>query len=227
MDNKITIVTTHMILDSDTLDMSMKCIDKIRENTYNKYRLVSIDNASNPSAISYLTANSDIYIRNSTNRGNALMWDQGMSLPENNIVILMDNDVFVEKDWDKEMVDKLSKLAIGVTFPYSILGTNDYRATEYKSRRDGFCFALRKNTYDNAGPFLQDQPFHSYFEDDNFFMNVMQIGLKLVSCSTSKVFHKGQGTTKRILNKEIKDGIEANEKWYNNKWNGEYPQLTQ
>ena len=204
--------------------MSGKCIRKIERNTCNDFESIGVEcQYNNEYQIFNLF---DKYVRANNNIGNAAMWDLGILHSSNDIIVLMDNDVFVEKDWDKEMIDKLSDNSIGVTFPYSVLGTDDYRATQYRGRKDGFCFAFRKETYNKVGPFLQNQPFHSYYEDDNFFMEVMKLGLKLVACESSKVFHKGQGTTKQMMNIEIKDGIEANKKWFEEKWEKEYPCLT-
>ena len=217
----ISIVVTHMPVNDEMFYLTQTCVLKLRENTINPFELIIVSNG-----LITKSWNEDILVVNKENRGNAKAWDMGINVASNNVIVLMDNDVWVEKNWDKEMVEKLSDDNVGVTFPYSILGTDDYRATDYRGRKDGFCFAFNWDVYDMCGPFLQDQPFHSYYEDDNFFMNVMDKGLNLVACKNSKVFHKGQGTTKKILNKEVEDGIESNRKWFNDKWNGEIPYLT-
>ena len=218
---KISIVVTHMPVGPEMFYLTQTCVMCLKENTFNPFELIVVSNG-----LTTHTWGEDALIVNKKNLGNAKAWDAGIGAASNNIIVLMDNDVWVEKNWDREMIEKLSENNVGVTFPYSVLETNDYRSTQYRGRRDGFCFAIKKETYNKAGPFLQDQPFHSYYEDDNFFMGVIKLGLNLVACSGSKVFHKGQGTTKKILNKEIEDGIEANKQWFNNKWGGEYPYLT-
>ncbi len=221
---KITICVTHMIVDTDTFNLSVECLKRIRNNTWNQFQLICVDNESNPSTISYLAYNSDIYIRNDRNRGNGMAWDQGIALAENDIIVLMDNDVFVEKDWDVEMIEKLSDPQVGITFAYSKRGD---LIEDYAGRRDGFLLAFRKETYEKAGKFLCDQPFVlGYYEDDWFEYRVQKkLGLKLVACPSSKVWHKGQGTTKKIMSQEILNGIEANKKWYFGLTNGELPHL--
>lgn len=223
---KISIIVTYLPVSREIDKMTLKCLELIHGNTYNTYDLTIVSNGKVPeSLLSEIKHDCEI-LESATNSGNAFAWDKGISSSQNSYIVLMDNDVFVRKNWDKEMIDGLSKDNIGVTFPFSVLGTKDYRAKQYRGRKDGFCFAFKKDTYDKAGPFLQDQPFHSYYEDDNYFMNVMKLGLDLVACENSKVFHKGQGTTQKIMNQEIENGIEANKQWFNNKWGGEYPYLT-
>lgn len=218
----ISIVVTYLPVDDESIDeLTTECIDRINKYTSNVFELIVVSNG-----FTTKTWGEDILLLNRKNLGNAKAWDQGISIASADTVFLMDNDVFVEPDWDIEMTNKLKRPDIGVTFPYSILGTEDYRATDYRGRRDGFCFALTKSTYAQVGPFLQDQPFHSYFEDDNFFMGVQNLRLNLFACPSSRVWHKGQGTTKIVNNKEIEEGKENNKKWFETKWHGEYPSLT-
>lgn len=225
--SKISIVVTYLPLSEEVDTMTIRCLDLIHDNTFNEHEVIVVSNGiARESFITGIKYDCDI-IELPQNNGNAYAWDRGVSTAQSDIVILMDNDVFVEKDWDKDMIDRLSENGVGVTFPYSVLETDDYRSKQYRGRRDGFCFALKKETYSKAGPFLKDQPFHSYYEDDAFFAEVqLNLGLKLVACEGSKVFHKGQGTTKSIWNKEIEDGINKNKEWFENKYNKQYPYLT-
>lgn len=223
---KINVVVTYLPLSKEIDDMTLKCLNLISKNTHNDYDLSIVSNGVvNEYLLKNLVHDCEI-LEFADNTGNASAWDRGMRNSQNDIVILMDNDVFVKKDWDRQMISTISDKSIGVAFPYSVLGTNDYRARQYRARRDGFCFALRKDVYAKAGPFLKDQPFHSYYEDDAFFAEVQfNLGLRLVACQNSKVMHKGQGTTKKILDKVIEDGIKANKEWFEKKYNNNYPYL--
>ncbi len=224
---KISIVVTQRILDEEIAELTDKCLQSVIKNTYNPFELIIVDSGSPLIAI---TNYADLFLRTSKNIGNPLAWDKGIALSSNEKIILMDNDVVVEKDWDKEMIERLADKKIGVTFPYSIVGDELEKKgaglyVNYRGRRDGFCFAFRKETYDKVGPFLQDQPFKlGYYEDDNFNMEVMKSGAKLVACSESRVWHKGQATSSKMWD-EVKDGIEQNKEWYKKKWNNEFPHL--
>lgn len=224
---RISVVVTYLPISKKIDDMTLKCVDLIYKNTSNQYDITIVSNGVlKENFLSRLEHDCEI-LESTHNEGNANAWDRGVRNSKNNIIILMDNDVFVQKDWDKEMVDTLHNDAVGVVFPFSVLGTKDYRSKVYRGRKDGFCFGITKEVYNRAGPFLKDQPFHSYYEDDAFFAEVQfKMGLKLVACENSKVFHRGQGTTKKMWNKEIEDGIQLNKEWYENKYNKQYPYLT-
>lgn len=220
MDNgkQISIIVVHRIIDNELMHMSNDCINSIKKHTYNEYELICIDNDSKPEYSNALSISCNTYLRNAKNLGNTYAWDQGIMLAKNDYIILIDNDVKVDKHWDKEMIEKLSD-TVGITFPYSIIGS-EIGGQSYRGRRDGFCFAFTKDIYKQAGPFLQDQPFKlGYYEDDNFEAYVQfKLGLKLVSCPSSQVWHKGQGTTKKMWDEKIETGIKANKAWYESKW---------
>lgn len=224
--SKISIIIPYLPVSEKADDMTLKCVDLIYKNTYNEKEVIIISNGNvGYKFLSKMNTDCDIKIY-SQNYGCAFAWDRGVEFAKNDIVILVNNDVFVEQDWDKEMVERLSDKNIGATFSYSVLGTNDYRMIQYRARKDGFCFAFRKEVYDKTGPFLKDQPFHSYYEDDAFFAEIQfNLGMDLVGCPTSKVFHKGQGTTKEILDEVVKSGIDSNKTWFENKYDGKYPYL--
>lgn len=227
---KTSIIVTHKIFDDDLMHLSNINHKRIKENTHYPYELVFVDNASDEKYISWLLRNCDTYIRNNENLGNAKSWDQGIKISSGETIILIDNDVWVEKDWDKEMIDKLLEPNVGITFPYSIVGDEYDKkesgfSVEYRGRRDGFCFAFRRDTYDYVGEFLLNQPFKlGYYEDDMFAYRVQYIMKhKLVACPSSKVWHKGQGTTKKMWTLEMIKGIEDNKKWYEDLTNKIYP----
>lgn len=228
----ISIVVTHRVLDDDIMHLSSNCAARIYANTSNKFELIFVDNASELRYLNPLLGYCHTYIRNQENLGNAKAWDQGVSVASHEYVVLMDNDVWVEPGWDLEMIDELANLDIGMTFPYSIVGDELNKkdagfTVDYRGRRDGFCFAMKKQVYRSVGPFLADQPFKlGYYEDDWFEYRVQyNLRMKLKACPGSRVWHKGQGTTKKMWSKELEEGIEANKAWYEKKTKGIYPSL--
>ena len=231
-ETKISIIVTHMVFDDDIWHLSANNHQHLRENTHNPHELIFVSNASSLKYSTMLRSMCDKYVANTENLGNAKAWDQGVEVASNDIIILMDNDVWVEKDWDIEMVERLKDNTVGIVFPCSIVGEELDKqsaglSVTYRCRRDGFCFGFRKSVYNKAGKFLCDQPFKlGYYEDDYFEYRVQYLlGYKLVGCSSSKVWHHGKGTSKKLWNEEFEKGVEANKAWYEEKANGRYPYL--
>lgn len=228
--SKISLVMTHRILDDELFELSIKSYIASLKTKY-KFELIFVDNESDLQYLDWLARHCDVYIRNAKNLGNGRAWDQGIVASHGDIVILMDNDCVPQvQDWNVEMIDKLDDETIGISFPSSLVGDELDRqeaglTVNYRARRDGFCFAFRREVYEKVGPFLCDQPFkYGYYEDDWFEYRVQyNLGLRLVGCPTSQVWHRGQATTKKMM----QDGIEANRGWYEGKTKGTYPYLSE
>src|SRR3990167_3453786 len=214
----ISIVVTHMILDDELMELSRKNNQKIKEYTGSSFELIHVDNMSHEQYIDELRNSCDTYIRNNYNAGNPHAWDQGVAVAKYDTIILMDNDCIpMVKEWDRQMVSRVQESDIGISFPHSIREKDAPDA--YRGRRDGFCFAFKKSTYQRVGKFLVDQPFKlGYFEDDYFQYRVQfELKMKLVACDKSRVWHKGRATSSKITNEKFKEGVELNELWFRNK----------
>jgi len=221
---KISIIVTHMLFNAELARLSAENNIRIKQYTHYPYELVYVDNASKKEYVGFLRDNCDTYVRNNYNTGNPHAWDQGVGVSSGDIIVLMDNDVLVDKDWDKEMVDRLSEQSAGITYPSSRVGQNE----EYRTRKDGFCFAFSRETYLRAGKFLVDQPFSlGYYEDDYFAYRVQnELKLNLLGCNASRVWHMGRSTSSKMWDEEFEKGVRANEQWYVDKTNNKWPTIT-
>lgn len=236
MNNKISIIVTYYLPDNASEevkksinDLTHECLDSIRDNTFNSYDLILVASGELDNGF-YEKVDTVVNFRK-TNLGNPLAWDIGVSISQTDRIILMDNDITVEEDWDKYLIEQLDRPEVGLSFAYSTVGdksTGDIDSVVPRARRDGFLFAFRKEIYDKFGPFLQDQPFKlGYYEDDNFFMSVQNGGYLLVSCPKSQVWHKGKGTSSNVWTKEFNNKVNENRDWYNKKWDSKFPYLNE
>ncbi len=134
---KISLIITHRILDDELMSLAKRCYEAVNKSYY-PLETIFVDGNSNIGYIGWLEETPDIYIRNNYNVSYPRMWDMGIESSSGNIIILMDNNCMpLINDWDKEIIDKLTEFNI-----------------EFRGRRDGFCFAFKKETYDKFGPFL-------------------------------------------------------------------------
>lgn len=228
---KTSIVIPCMITDAHTEYLTRECIDRVRELSTGDYELVVVENNGGGEYDGErLFRYVDTHVYNLSNVGNTKAWDQGIGVSSGEYIILMNNDCFpLNGGWNDALVRRLAEPPVGICFPYSAVG-HDVNIedvddkTEFKARKDGFCFAFRRDVYRRTGPFLTDQPFRfGYYEDDDFYCKVkLNLGLMMVATNGAKVWHKGQGTSRRIWDDEFAWGIEQNKLWYEEKWGGKY-----
>jgi glycosyltransferase involved in cell wall biosynthesis len=87
--------------------MTLAAIEALKLNTQTPYRLIIIDNGSNPNVQEVYNSRSDIYIKLDRNYGLEYAKNLGMKFVESEYFVSMDNDILVykyEPDWLSQLV---------------------------------------------------------------------------------------------------------------------------
>lgn len=88
--------------------MTRVCIEALQRNTKTPYRLIVIDNGSDKDfQASYLTGNSDVYIKLDQNYGLEYAKNLGMSFVTSPYFVSIDNDILVYKHDDMDWLARL------------------------------------------------------------------------------------------------------------------------
>ncbi len=112
-----------VMLSYNTLDMTRKCINSIRDNTLYPHEIIFVDNGSRDGSKDFLRnlvkKHSNYHlIDNQRNRGFAGGNNQGMQKVKGDYILLLNNDVLVPGGWLKRMVACLeSHDSIGLVGP--------------------------------------------------------------------------------------------------------------
>lgn len=93
--------------------MTELCLKVLRQNTRTPYRIILIDNGSDPNVqVNYLTQ-ADTYIKLDHNYGLEYAKNIGMNFVESPLFVSMDNDILVYnyegQDWLQRLVDLMNK----------------------------------------------------------------------------------------------------------------------
>ncbi len=159
--------------------------------------------------VQYLIDAADIYIRNSTNKGNGWAWSQGFKLSTGNYILFSDNDVEYTKDWDYPLIEQLEKdPTTGVVFPL----TQNYRdENEFNAKLSGFFWMTRRKTFEEIGDF---DPFFcpGNFEDTDHYMRTIKKGYDLVCVSSVKIKHFSRASCDK--NPDIAKRYKIHEDYY-------------
>uniref|UniRef100_A0A6M3LAC2 Putative glycosyltransferase n=1 Tax=viral metagenome TaxID=1070528 RepID=A0A6M3LAC2_9ZZZZ len=218
----LSIIIPIYILDEKLADLTYKCIESIVKYT-DDYELIIIDNkpdaiVNGSTSAKEFTCLADIYIANEKNIGNGSAWNQGASLANGKYICFMDNDVEVHKGWAKPLLKILKEdEKVAVAFPLSKNKEDD----DYFERLAGFCWVIRKNTFNkintkiDKGYRIQDWGLAN-FEDTSFYMSCKLKGYTLKCANNSKVDHYSRATTGKV--KEVDELYKHNETKYFGKY---------
>jgi len=190
------------------------------------YRIILIDDCSTDARVKELIQaikkyNSEdfIVVENEQNTGYLKTANKGMSMTEND-VILLNSDTIVTSGWARKMRDCAysdSKIATvtpftnnGETCSVPVMSENNdipggfsidsfADCVERCSNRKypelpaavGFCMLIKRNVIKEIGFFAEEIFGKGYGEEDEFSMRAMQKGHKSVLCDDTFIFHKG------------------------------------
>lgn len=201
-------------------ELTRQCINSILLNTHCEYRIVVIDNASEPATRIYLealkAAHKDriVLIRNKENLGYPKAVNQGIRSSNADYVCIINNDIIVFDGWlDEMMAVAESSADIGIVNPSNNFGKKkpwnksyqQYASEMTAGKKDqyaetatpvGFCYLIKREVIDKIG--LWDERYSpGYFEDTEYALRANKAGYKSVFAKGAFVFHFERSSFKK------------------------------
>ena len=160
----------------DLVEMTVQCIQTLWEHTEN-FELIVIDNGSSPPFKPPFSGfNNIVIIRNEENLGFPAAVNQGINGSKGDIIIVMNNDVFVTTGWAEKLTDALNDYDIVGPVTNACAGLQKVQVDSYDdldglrtaadlyaqhygdSVQDvnfviGFCMAFKKSLFEELGQF--------------------------------------------------------------------------
>lgn len=209
------------------LDHLKKCLDSISANTEN-YEIIVIVNSpdknfrTNANKLLELYSNI-ITIVVPSYAGYVVPCNMGAAISSGQFLCVMNDDVIVRKNWNKEMIEVLKKnnkvMQVGPSMAYL---TDDFHFSHTITKHpylEGWCFIIPRKIYDKCGLFDKDIDF-AYCEDSDFSTNLISKGYKIQKVN-APIIHIGHQTSKQsgIEMKKLTDTKEeANKQYLRKKW---------
>ena len=202
-----------------------RCLQSIVSNTFCRYRLILIDNASEKPTAEFLeqfrtnAPCSVLLIRNEENLGNIKAVNQGLQQSSAPYVCILDNDTVVFRGWLEKMVEAAaSKENIGIVNPASnslgskkpwYLSWNSFAeriAGEEKGKimematAVGFCMLIKREVIERIGGWCEDYGM-GYYEDRDYSLRSAQAGFRCVVAREAFVYHEEHASFRRLKKK--------------------------
>ncbi len=168
-----------------------------------------------------------LIIKNGKNLGFAEGNNIGLENSKGTLILLLNNDVLVSPGFleplvkrlsidkkvggiqpkimsypKKEIIDSVGSYLLDTGFLYHF-GHNKPDNPKYNKEKEifsmkGACMLFRKSVLDRTGFF--DKDYFAYFEETDLCQRIWILGYKVLYTSTSKIYHKGGETAKKLNN---------------------------
>lgn len=232
--------TSIIVLTFNGLKLNKKCINSILKNTERDFEVIVIDNASSDGTVDYLKSLDDPRVNviyNKNNIGFAKGNNQGSREAMGEVIVFLNNDTEVTKNWLRPLWDALDSKNVGiagpkllypdgkiqhagVVFSHKGMPRHIYRRFDSdfppanKEREfqsvTGACLAIKKELFERVNGF--DEEYINGLEDVDLCFKVRELGLKVMYCPESVVIHHESVSKDRF--KHLYRNIE----YYQKKW---------
>lgn len=214
-----------LIVAHNQLEYLKICVESIREHTQN-YHIFVWDNGSDQDLQDWLAEQKDIVaVRHEENLGFIIPNNELIKLGKSPYVILLNSDTMVLPDWDKALLAHLQQddQLAQVGFMGGILD-NDGKGKWFQFGTEidyisGWCFAIKRETYDQYGLFDQENLEFAYGEDADFSLRLQESGRTIRALHLGLVHHFGNKTILQVRHKrDCRKTFEQNHRFIRDRW---------
>lgn len=196
-----------------------KCLSTLQMQSYTKIEIIMVDNASTDDSVEYVIKNFTRVkiIKNKKNLGLARANNIGVKHSKGEYLLLINTDVWLEKDFIARLLKFFNKNTYDVISPVEKRYTKDesfwfnstidptgspaYFLPTYNKNKLFFmsvCYFCTKKTYLDTKGF--DENHFLYYEDVDWFWRLSLLGKKFSYVEDVFIYHAGAGSTGKGLN---------------------------
>lgn len=145
-------------------------------------------------------------IRNKTNLGCGVAWNQGILAHQSEWAVVMNNDVLVSPGWLEGLIGAAERNGLKIASPAMVEGTNDYdflasvevfydKTRHYirPTLKHAVCMAIHHSVFEKVGYFVPEPRLLGY-EDTLFFAAADRAGIRSGTVGASWIHHFGSIT---------------------------------
>ncbi|WP_195572162.1 glycosyltransferase family 2 protein [Paenibacillus sp. 1001270B_150601_E10] len=235
--------TSIIIANFNKLELLKQCIESIRAHTPNPHEIIVVDNASTDGSAQYLEscAGTLRFHIHEVNRGFSGAVNTGLMMAKGRTICMLNNDIIVTKNWLTNLLNVLnSDPSIGIVGPVTnYIGGSQQINVPYNNlnhmhtfaarhnvsnaslwqptdRLVGFCYLLRKETFEAIGYMDEGYAIGNY-EDDDYIIRTRLTGRKLMIARDTFIHHVGSQSMK-ALGDRLQEVNDKNAAFFSAKW---------
>lgn len=232
-------------------DRLTRCLDSIRECTdLDGAEVLVSDDFSTPEN---LKLNKDAVTRfgcemlvGESRRGIAANWNRLSRHTEPEVVVLLNDDVEVVKDWLEVLVYSVTanphagmvglncytgvtKRQVSDALPVLQLMKRDFQEARLTDgggtliASHGYCFGFRREAFDDVEGF--DERFFVYYEEIDFGCRLREKGYSNYMADYPTIFHMGGATNSNPMNLDSQVQLKESRRKFTEKWHGGTPKI--
>lgn len=189
-----------------------KCLKSLENQTYKNIEIIVVDNASNDGSVEFVKRYFPkiIIVNNKINSGFPSANNLGVKISHGKYLLLINNDVWVEKDFLDSLVSfyKTSNLFVvspkekkydktdagGSNYTIDITGSPAF-FSPYRKNKLFFmsvCYLVKREDYLKTLGF--DENHFAYYEDVDWFWRLQLLGKKFDYANGVSIYHAGAGS---------------------------------
>lgn len=223
-----------------------KCLDSLRAQTYRNFEIIFVDNASTDDSVEFVEKNYPevIVVQSDENLGFAGGNNLGIRQAKGDLLLLLNNDTWVENDFLGVMVSLYEETGCDVIAPEEFRYDGKPPVERGQVMRidpfghpvgmfgsgmppfyvSGVCLLFSRDLYLDTGGL--DSDFFMYFEENDWFWRLHLLKKTFRQCDDVRVYHSGGGSTgyglsNRLFlwrNQNTLQMLLKNYSWYNLLW---------
>lgn len=206
----VSIILPNYTIDAQVEQYLEQCLDALEANTdMSRVQLIVIDNGS-PNESERLKKLADIYVRKDYPMGYARAVNAGFALADCEWIVVLNNDLFLQKDW----LDKM--LAAYKDTPGGVLAPFDYPTASGPVSYDQHWYSLilmHRDVQKIVGYF--DETMNFRYHDQDYSIRVKKAGFEVMRTPNVNVAHINSATYSKMPQRsgETAEAAKMHQKW--------------
>jgi GT2 family glycosyltransferase len=173
------------------------CLEALKEFSANPVEVICSDGSGveSPTIKTVCQRLGLVYTLSPVPQNYAAIYNHGMRLARGQYICVLENDVFVHKDWDAKMLAEMKRTGASLAVPYLTSCDMIIQQNGFVLRRRTFepsCISQNLMLFDREAysiAFPMDEQFNGAYNDNDTYLRLRAAGKRMIVCSAGIIVH--------------------------------------